>query len=79
MPRVVWTGSPIYLDKGGERFWAYGAYVKNSDTVLLKKYWADEEVVRHEFMHACGDSLGEDAAAFSDRSMYGKVLEVQAR
>jgi hypothetical protein len=74
MPKVVWLSEPIYLEKDGKAVFAYGAYVKDCNTVVLEKFWADEDVLMHEFEHACGDRLGEKPARFSDPSMFYKVL-----
>ncbi len=70
MPKVVWLSEPIYLDIDGETVSVYGAYVRPFDTVILQEGWADEEVVSHEFEHACGGTLGERPGRFVDPGLY---------
>jgi len=69
-PKVIWVDEPIYLFWNGEKVWCYGVYMKETNTVLLEKDWAGEGTVRHEFRHACGDSLGQKPGKFVDATKF---------
>jgi hypothetical protein len=49
-----------------------GFYVKDKHTVVIDKY-ASDEVWRHEFRHACGDSMGEEPIAMNGTSVYSWI------
>lgn len=44
----------------GRRGTVYGLYFIKANVILLDKQFADEDVLEHEFRHACGDNLGEN-------------------
>lgn len=59
MPTIVWTDEDIYLHRDGRDVFCNGAYTRSTNKVYLRKWWADEDTVAHEFRHAHGDMLGE--------------------
>jgi hypothetical protein len=59
MPAIVWTDEDIYLQREGREVFCTGVYTHSANKVYLRKWWADEDTVAHEFRHAHGDMLGE--------------------
>lgn len=59
MPEVIWVDKDIYLSRPDGEVFCKGAYNRVTKKVYLRRWWADEDTVAHEFRHAYGDRQGE--------------------